>query len=191
MPAYLPGSSAAQNAANPSLGQAVLFDALSGPKGSPLDKGKGTGAMCTAIGYGLNAGGPFINIASSDVPATAPQSIKRAGFNDDGGEGTGFNSTRIYIGGGRMVASAVTPGVPFTPNPYTAGFTPCGAGNGGSRDGGAGPAFTGFVHKMVTAVGAVANGAVVETGFVNRSGATLAANQSVFGSAAAAQAAAS
>jgi hypothetical protein len=36
--------------------------------------------------------------------------------------------------------------------------------------------------KLVTATGAAANGAVVETGFVNRSGVPLVAGQSVFGS---------
>ena len=47
---------------------------------------------------------------------------------------------------------------------------------------GAGPAFTGFPLKMVTAAGAVAIGAVVETGFVNRSPVALTTGQSVFGS---------
>ena len=64
MPAALPGSAGIKNdpvntyPANPSAGQAVLMDALSGPKGSPLDKDNTgnctTGAMSTGIGYGLN-----------------------------------------------------------------------------------------------------------------------------------------
>jgi hypothetical protein len=41
----------------------------------------------------------------------------------------------------------------------------------------------------VTAVGAVAAGGVVETGFVNRSGVALVADQSVFGSSTTASAA--
>jgi glyoxylate carboligase len=72
--------------------------------------------------------------------------------------------------------------VPFVPSHYTAGVAIAGAGNGGSRDGGAGPAFTGFPMKMVTAAGAVAIGAVVEAGFVNRANRALVANESVFGS---------
>jgi hypothetical protein len=181
MPAALPGSTAAENAANPSAGRAVIFDALSGPKGSPFDKddsgNASTGALSTGIGYGLTVG----PIDKGLFPTNAA-AIRAAGFNDDGGEGAGFNSTAVYIGGGRSNADG-------SPNPYTAGFAPCGAGNGGSRDGGTGPAFKGFVHKMVTAVGAVANGAVIETGFVNRTGAGLVLDQSTFGSAVAAQAA--
>jgi hypothetical protein len=181
MPAALPEATLSQNLANPSQGRAVIFDALSGPKGSPFDKdGSGnasTGALSTGIGYGLSVGPinkfPFV---------TNAEAIRAAGFNDDGGEGTGFNSTAVYIGGGRSNADG-------SPNPYTSGFAPCGAGNGGSRDGGTGPAFKGFVHKMVTAVGTVLNGNVIETGFVNRTGKTLVADQSTFGSAVAAQSA--
>jgi hypothetical protein len=62
------------------------------------------------------------------------------------------------------------------------------AGNVGSRDAGAGPAYTGFSTKMVTATGAVANGAAVEAGFTNRSGVALVTGQSVFGSSTAASA---
>jgi hypothetical protein len=195
MPAGLPGATSAQNQANPSQGQFVIMDALSGPKGSPFDKdptGKNsTGAVQTGIGVGANL---IINIATGTNPATAAQAIRNAGFTDDQGEGSGSNSTRIYIGGGRaanLPAGSSTPtvaGVAGT-NPYTAGFALVGAGNGGSRDGGAGPAFTGFTGKMVTAVGSVANGAAIETGFTNRSGKTMAATESAFGSATAANAA--
>jgi hypothetical protein len=161
------------------------MDALSGPKGSPFDKDQSgnasTGAMSTGIGYGLG-----LDPINKALFATNAAAIRAAGFNDDGGEGIGFNSTGLYIGGGRCNANV---GGLAAPNPYTAGFAPVGAGNGGSRDGGAGPAFTGFTHKMVTAVGSVANGAVIETGFVNRTGTTIVADQSVFGSATAAQAA--
>jgi len=192
MPAALPGSTLTQNLANPSLGQAIIFDALSGPKGSPFDKdtsgNASTGAMCTGIGFGSNAGNAYINVNPGTVPATPAQALRNAGFTDDTGDGTGAaNSNIVYIGGGRCAAT-VSPGL-AVPNPYTAGFVPGNAGNGGSRDAGAGPAFTCFTGKWVTAVGAVANGAVVETGWVNRSGVTIAATDSVFGSSSAAQAA--
>jgi hypothetical protein len=185
MPAGLPGSTAAQNAANPSAGQAVIFDALSGPKGSPFDKDNSgnatTGAMCTGIGFGGNAGNAYINVFNG--AKSAADAISQGGFTDDKGDGTGAaNSTIVYIGGGRSNADG-------TPNPYTAGFVPGNAGNGGSRDAGSGPAYTCFVGKWVTATGAVANGAVVETGWVNRSGVALVATNSVFGSSSSAQAA--
>ncbi len=177
MPASLPGTAAATNTGgNPSAGALVLFHPLSGPDGSPLDKdGAGlasTGALNTGIGFGSP---PVIGL-------TAPASIKEAGFNDDytpgltKPDGTSVaNSTLIAIGGGKSDATGA-------PVPYTAGFALCAAGQGVSRDGGAGPAFTGFPLKMVTAAGAVAANAVVETGFTNRSGVALVTGQSVFGS---------
>ena len=183
MPAALPNATAAENAANPSAGNPVLFDPLSGPKGSPFDKdaagNASTGALSTGIGYGTEKiFGP-----------TAPASIRAEGFDDDDTVGVtkpdgtaASNATLVYIGGGRSNADG-------TPNPYTAGFGLCSAGQGGSRDGGAGPAFTGFGLKTVTATGAVANGAAVEAGFANRSGVALVSGQSVFGSATAANAA--
>lgn len=182
MPAALPNATAAENAANPSAGNPVLFDALSGPKGSPFDKDQtgnaSTGALSTGIGYG----------PETIFGPTAPASIQAAGFDDNDTVGvtkpdnTAGNSAMVYIGGGRSNADG-------SPNPYTAGFGLCAAGNGGSRDGGAGPAFTGFGLKTVTATGSVANGAAVETGFTNRSGVSLSTGQSVFGSATAANAA--
>lgn len=198
MPASLPGSTPVQNAANPSLGQFVILDPLSGPKGSPFDARKiaswsggspvyagdtantTTGALSTGIGFGGN----------HVIGPTAPASIRAAGFTDDyipgGSSPTPVNATDArytYIGGGRSTAAGVS-------NPYTAGYQICGAGNGGSRDGGAGPAFTGFSAKMVTASATVANGAAIEAGFINRSGVSLASGQSAFGSATAANAAA-
>jgi hypothetical protein len=145
--------------------------------------------MCTGIGFGCNAGNAYINVFNG--AKNAPDALRLSGFTDDQGDGAGAaNSTIIYIGGGRSVmVSQAPPAGQAGCNPYTAGFVPGNAGNGGSRDGGAGPAFTCFTGKWVTAVGAVANGAVVETGFVNRSGVTIAATDSVFGSASAAQAA--
>lgn len=208
MAASLPGSTDAQNAANPSLGAFVIFDPLSGPKGSPLGgrtlawdsdnhpvytadaTNLSTGALSTGIGIG----------DTSVIGPTAPASIFAAGFNDNDIPGevptyaaapppgvvasSAINSTRMYLGGGRSNADG-------TPNPYTAGIALAGAGNGGSRDGGTGPAFTGFFMKMVTATGTVANGAAIETGFTNRSGVSLASGQSCFGSSTAALAAAS
>lgn len=198
MPAALPGSTLAQNLANPSLGRMVLLDPLSGPKGSPLDNDKqrdiitgdvtasgnaSTGALSTGIGFGSP---PVI------VPASVFADIDTAGsFTDDYIPGldlpagtTAGSSAIMYAGGGRSVMSGQFPvaGVDGT-DPYTAGVAIAAAGNGGSRDGGAGPAFTGFSLKTVTATGAVANGAAVETGFVNRSGIALVAGDSVFGSA--------
>lgn len=191
MPAGLPGSTLVQNLANPSLGNFVLFDLLSGPKGSPKDRdvdvpylgnpgGTGfaasgnasTGGLSTGIGFGSP---PIIGL-------TAPASIVAAGFNDDYTPGitkpdgtASANSSIMYIGGGKSDANGVS-------TPYTAGWGIGGAGQGGSRDAGAGPAYTGFVTKMVTATGAVATGAAVETGYSNRSGSALVTGQSVFGS---------
>lgn len=185
MPASLPGATLAQNQANPSQGSCVTYDLLSGPKGSPFDKdttgNQSTGALSTGIGFG---GTPVM------------VSIPGAGFTDDyipgvtKPDGTAMgNSTLMYIGGGRTTMVPANPtGVPTT-TPYTAGFGIGMAGGGGSRDAGAGPAFTGFALKTVTAAGAVAIGAAVETGFVNRSNQALVTGQSVFGSGTAASAA--
>ena len=189
MPAGLPGETNANNiGANPSAGRFVIFDLLSGPKGSPFDKDRATapvatyastGALSTGIGFGAN----------HIVGLTAPQSIKDAGFTDDytpgvtKPDGTASADSRLmYIGGGKSNNLGA-------PVPYVAGFGIGGAGYGGSRDAGAGPAFTGFTEKMVTAAGAVANGAAIEAGFVNRSNIAMVAGQSAFGSSAAASAA--
>ena len=181
MPAGLPGVDRAGNAGNPSAGAAVLFDGISGPKGSPFDKdmagNASTGALATCIGWGVTVG-PI----NRDGYATNAEAIHRAGFIDDFGLLNGFNSTIMYIGGGRSDKN--TDGL-AAPNPWVGGFAPCAAGNGGSRDAGGG---VGFPTKMVTATGNVANGAVIETGFVNRSGLPLVADQSTFGSSSAPQA---
>jgi hypothetical protein len=166
-----------------------MMDPLSGPKSSPFGGSTlsfdanghpvytadpanlSTGALSTGIGFGSP---PIIG-------TTAPASIQNAGFTDNytpglsKPDGTDASDARhVYIGGGRSDAAGVS-------NPYTAGYALCMAGNGGARDGGTTP-FKGFPVKMVTATGAVANGAAVETGFVNRSGASLLTGQSVFGS---------
>jgi hypothetical protein len=211
MPAGLSGATAAENSANPSKGSTTIFDLLSGPKGSLFDNDKdyaaataffptstgavanancSTGSLSTGIGFGSP---PVLNAA---------QIANGAGnnFDDDYTVGvsspdptTPFaNSTGMYIGGGKCTAN-VGGSAPVVP--YVAGFGIGAAGNGGlttaggSRDAGAGPAFTGFKLKTVTAAGTVANGAVVETGFVNRSGVSLATGDSVFGLASAASAA--
>jgi hypothetical protein len=204
MPASLPGSTLVQNQANPTLGRMVLFDPMSGPKGSLLDAKKpnpaggaflpdpancSTGALSTGIGYGSP---PIVGPISDPVISNALNGIRKAGFDDDQIPGTTplgrsvaqntVNSNYLYIGGGRSLASGV-------PNPLVGGIMLLAAGNGGSRDGGAGPVFTGFNLKMVTAVGAVANGAAVEAGFINRSGVGMVIDQSTFGSAAVATAA--
>lgn len=180
MPAALPGSTAVENAANPSAGLHVCFDLLSGPKGSPFDKDSAGNASTGGLSTGIGFGSPPI------IGLTAPASIVAAGFNDDYTPGVtkpdntaSADSTLMYIGGGKSDAAGL-------PVPYTAGFGIGNAGQGGARDAGAGPAFQGFRSKMVTAAGAVANGAVIETGFVNRSGVALVTGQSVFGSATAA-----
>lgn len=180
--------------ANPSAGKAVLMSPFSGPSGSPFDanlinpitgiKAKdptnlSTGALNTGIGFGQ------IVI----VPPPANPNIKNAGFNDDYTPGVTLPNNGVApdarltaIGGGasQKATNGIAPTTPYAAQPLL------GFGNGGSRDAGAGPVFTGFATKMVTAAGAVANGAVVETGFANRSGVGLTTGQSTFGSATAA-----
>jgi hypothetical protein len=184
MPAALPGSTNTTNTTgNPSAGRCVVLSSFSGPKGSPFDKdstGKAsTGQLSTGIGFGSP---PIIG-------PTAPASIKAAGFNDNYTpgltlpDGTNASDARLVaIGGGKSLPTGVS-------DPYVAGFALLMAGNGGSRDAGVGPAFTGFGSKMVTAVGTVAPAGVIETGFVNRSGVSLTVGQSTFGSDVAASAA--
>jgi len=178
--------------ANPSGGKFVLMSPFSGPKGSPLDKDQtgnnSTGALSTGIGINATR---KINISTGTSPFTAPGAIKASGFTDDYTPGVtlpgGTAATTailMAIGGGRSV---ITPGPGntglgvSTVSPYTA-VPILGFGNGGSRDGGAGPVFTGFAVKMVTAAGAVAVGAVIETGWVNRSESAMVTGDSVFGS---------
>jgi hypothetical protein len=184
-----------------------MLDPLSGPKGSPFggrtlsfdaqghpeyaadDTNLSTGALQTGIGFGSP---PIFGL-------TAPASIRAAGFNDDYTPGItrpnllpAIDSTLVYIGGGRCNAQSNAPGSDgvAVPNPYDeTAVALCMAGNGGSRDAGAGPAFTGFTVKTVTATGSTANGAAVEAGWVNRSGVTIPTGASVFGSSIAANAA--
>jgi hypothetical protein len=168
-----------------------------GPKGSPLDKDSvnnaSTGALSTGIGFGTNCQLP--GGIGLFYTAVRPQN-----YNDDYTPGLTLpngnaapTSVLVAIGGGKSVMTA-GPGSDWSratssPVPYTAGFALCGWGGGGSRDAGAGPVFTGFAIKAVTAAADVADAAVIETGFVNRSGAILKSGSSQFGSASAAQAA--
>lgn len=206
MPASLPGSSLSSNLANPADGIFVLLDPLSGPKGSPLDNdfdtdivtgvksvsGKcSTGALQTGIGFGANS--PIM--IGGVVRVVGQAALFRDGeFTDDYIPGQSnpastdtMDSTYMYLGGGRCDANS---GGAAAPNPYSTGITPiCGAGTGtmdgtagSARDGGAGPAYTGFPIKTVTATGSVAIGAAVETGWVNRSPRALVSGETVFGS---------
>jgi len=213
MPAALPGSTLVQNQANPTLGRFVMFDPISGPKGSPLDAGTfgaynaatripaktadpnncSTGALCTGIGIGPEQ---IMSVNTGTQPQTAPGSIWRAGYDDNGVPGkvptyaaggpppvvssSAVSSTRMYLGGGRSnVQDAVTH--VGAANPYTVGIVLVGAGNGSARDVTGGPAFQGQPLKMVTATGSTAVAAAVEAGFLNRSVRTIVTGESVFG----------
>jgi len=191
--------------ANPSDGKFVMMSPFSGPKGSPFDKDQAgnfsTGALSTGIGFNAT---PRINVSSGTAPATAVQAIKNKGYNDDYTPGVNLPAVTVAfptglapdarllaIGGGRSI---ITPGPGntglgvSTVSPYA--VQPLlGWGAGSSRDAGAGPAFTGFPVKMVTAAGAVAIGAAIETGFVNRTEAAMVATDSAFGSSTTASAA--
>ena len=195
--------------ANPAAGKAVLMSPFSGPKGSPLDAKRfnpttfakendptnhSTGALNTGIGFGLSVG-PVINVSNGTAPATAPQAIKNKGYTDDQTPGVTLPNnvaatTAILtaIGGGKSVIThgpgntglGVSTVSPYVAQPLLA------FGAGASRDAGAGPVFTGFATKAVTAAGAVADGAAIETGFTNRTGVAMIATDSAFGSATAA-----
>jgi len=176
--------------ANPATGKAVLMSPFSGPKGSPLDKDQtgnaSTGALSTGIGFGLNVG-PVINVANGTAPATAAQSIKDKGYTDDYTPGISMPASTAAVPvaatlailtaiGGGATGLGVSTVAPYVAQPLLA------FGAGSSRDAGAGPAFTGFGTKMVTAAGAVADGAAIEAGFTNRTGVAMIATQSAFGS---------
>lgn len=162
-----------------------------------------TGALNTGIGFGLGVG-PVVNVSPGTAPATAAQALDDRGFTDDYTPGLSMPASTAAvpvlattailtaIGGGKSV---ITPGPgntglgvstvsPYAAQPLLAfgtGVAPFTAA-GSSRDAGAGPAFTGFPLKAVTAAGAVADGAAIETGFVNRTGKAMVATESAFGS---------
>ena len=195
MPAALPGSTDVQNAANPSLGKAVAINPFSGPKGSPFDAKKypsnvamanpstivadpsniSTGALSTGIGFGSDCRDPGFPVIQDEFTDDYQPGITLPG------SGAASTAILLAIGGGKSTVS----GLLSTPAPYVAQPLLT-AGNGGSRDAGAGPAFTGFGTKLVTAAADIANGAVIETGWVNRQGSTLKTGLSQFGSSVAA-----
>lgn len=194
-------------AANPSVATPVTMSPFSGPKNSPFDakawasttwpavlgaqvndpNNLSTGALSTGIGYGLNTKSPGVKTST-----LLPAGTQESGFDDDEipgvtlpAGGTATDARLTSIGGGRCNAPTLASNGIATPNPWNAQPL-LGFGGGGSRDAGAGPAFTGFSMKMVTAAADIAVAGVVETGFVNRSGTTLKSGDSQFGSAAAA-----
>lgn len=174
---------------NPSLGKPVIMDPFSGPKGSPLDaniinpttgaKSKdpnnfSTGALSTGIGYG----------SSVIISPPANPNIKNAGFDDAEIPGLTMPSGAaapdarlLAIGGGRSAATSAGASqvLPYAAQPILA------FGGGGSRDAGAGPAYTGFSTKMVTATAATIVGNPIVTGFVNRAGRSMLTGESSFG----------
>lgn len=152
-----------------------------------------TGALSTGIGIGT-------------VNRIASGGILASGWTDDVTPGISYNTSATTlqtaadarltcIGGGRSaLVSGTGPngnGYPASetvsvPNPYNAqpivGFGTGVLGTpGGARDAGAGPAFTGFPLKMVTASGTVANNAAIETNTLNRTGISITNGFSVFG----------
>jgi len=198
-------------AANPITGVYVLMDPFSGPKGSPFDAkvyppsvnastinavkvadptNFSTGGLSTGIGFGAN----------HSINPVAPASISAAGFTDNYTPGVTFpdgvtlatDARHVAIGGGRSDlvngtganGNGTPPGTLVSVDNMYNAQPLLGFGNGGSRDAGAGPAFTGFAEKMVTATGTVANGADIEVGFANRSGVSMTIGQSAFGSSA-------
>ena len=183
------------NIANPILSQRVANTA-----------DHSTGALSTGIGFestdngqlvaGITTGNLVVTTGGTTkgIPANGPGSLN--GFTDDYQPGITLPSgasatlaTMLAIGGGKSTITAVAGDVakglsvvsPYNVQPILD------MGVGGSRDAGAGPAFTGFSLKSVTATAPVAQGAVIETGFVNRtapaaSGISLATGLSAFGS---------
>ena len=201
MPASLPGATLAQNQGIPTQGSLVMLDCLSGPKAAPLDASKidyttgtppgwnattkipiklndplnlSTGALSTGVGFG-----------GATIPVGVVKTVSNGNFTDDYAPGistptpgAAVDSRYLYVGGGKSLAGGA-------PVPYTAGFGLCAAGKGAAREASA----KGFATKLVTAPGAVAVDAVVETGFVNRTGVAMTTGQSTFGVASAALAA--
>jgi hypothetical protein len=168
-----------------------------------------TGALSTGIGYDLEdtgtvnpAGGGAAAVGNNQpvFAAANPNSINNFMLNYIPGQtkpdGIAATDARLlYIGGGRSVqtpvkatdwSNTVSVTTPWNALPILS------MGNGGSRDAGAGPAFTGFSLKYLTAAAAVAQGAAISAGFLNRTsqptGPSLASGANAFGSATAASA---
>jgi len=179
-----------------------------------------TGALSTGIGFestdngslvaGITTGNVIVTTSGTTkgIPANGPGSLN--GFTDEYQPGitmpsgaslantvlaTGlYGAVLLAIGGGK---STITPGAGSdyskgvsAPAPYN--VQPIlDMGVGGSRDAGAGPAFTGFGLKTVIATTDVAQGVAIETGWINRtaaaaSGIVLKSGATAFGSSTAA-----
>lgn len=198
-------------------GNSATLSPFSGPKGSPFDAkmypanvyqpkpsdlvantaDHSTGALCTGIGFETSDSGQLVAGFQGKYDKAVASSVNC--FTDDyipgqtlpgGTLATGAILTAI--GGGRSTAngSGVTGLTPGVANPY-ASQPILDMGYGGSRDAGAGPAFTGFSMKSVTASADIAQGAAIETGFINRtapaaSGIVLKTGNNAFGSSTAA-----
>lgn len=152
---------------------------------NPLDHS--TGGLSTGIGFETTDTGPIYNVAIDGAiavrgvaginqplySAANPASVNN--FSDNyipgvtlpDGTTSASDARLTSIGGGRSTANTVAS--PSAPNPYNAQPI-LDMGVGGSRDAGAGPAFTGFSMKLVTAAADIAQGAAIETGFINRTG---------------------
>jgi len=170
-----------------------------------------TGGLNTGIGFettdngqlvaGIDTGNVIVLTSGTTkgIPANGPGSLN--GFSDEYQPGISLPSGAsapdarlLAIGGGRSTANGTTVAQPPTvPNPYA--VQPLlDMGVGGARDAGAGPAFTGFGMKSVIATAGVAQGAAIETGWINRtapaaSGISLLTGKTAFGSNTAASAA--
>ena len=187
------------NSAGNAAGKAVACCPFSGPRNSPFDArtitgwnangapiyannstNYSTGALSTGIGFGIGTGNFFTGAApfsSGNFTDNYQPGVSLPGATD------APDARLVAIGGGRSLPNGDA-------NPYNA--QPILAfGNGCSRDAGAGPAFTGFAMKTVTATGNVAHGADIEAGWANRvkPGFGLVSGQSAFGSAGAPSAA--
>ena len=205
MPAYNMSGNLAPDA-NPSVGKQVLMSPFSGPRGSPFDAKKAvfynnlpggiawsapvadvanlsTGGLSTGIGLGLNAFDGFQDNQPGRAvhPFFDVKIVPGVSLPDTTDATTAILTA---IGGGKVVVSGAGNDI-YTVTPYAAQPL-LGFGGGGSRDAGAGPAFTGFGTKAVTSTGAVAVGAAVETGFLNRTSFALNTGKTVLGSAVAA-----
>jgi hypothetical protein len=201
-------------------GNSATLSPFSGPKGSPFDaleypKGTyqpipsqrvaktddhSTGALSTGIGFETTDSGDLVAGLSGTL-YTATNAASVNSFSDNyipgqtlpsGSLATGAILTAIGGGRSTITAGAGTDWSKGTSNPNPYASQPLlDMGLGGSRDAGAGPAFTGFSLKLVTASAAVAQGAAIEAGWVNRtapaaSGISLKGGNHAFGSSTAA-----
>lgn len=202
MPAINAGSSTTPDA-NPSTGAAVILSPFSGPTGSPFDAkvyadpdpadtsatpevdptNLSTGAMSTGIGFGSDVG----------KAEKVGMAVITPNFNDDYQPGIslpdGTSATTailLAIGGGRSEPNdddgEIENDGAAIPDPYD--VQPIlSMGRGQARDSAtyvASPV-TGFGLKTVTATGTVADGAAIEAGWLNRTGASILTGMSEFG----------